>query len=57
MQEVDRWATDDNVKKAVEKPLASEAERQAHVPWVRKCGFLDMWVSFFEGARFKVMAF
>ncbi|CAJ1392556.1 unnamed protein product [Effrenium voratum] len=35
-KEVDRWATDDNVKKAVEKPLASEAERQAHAAHVEQ---------------------
>lgn len=29
---MDRWATDDIVKRAVEKPLASEAERQNYVP-------------------------
>ena len=29
-EEVDRWATDDIVKRAVEKPLASEAERQEY---------------------------
>ena len=29
-EEVDRWATDDIVKRAVEKPLAWEAERQEY---------------------------
>ena len=32
-EEVDRWATDDIVKRAVEKPLASEAERQEYAAW------------------------
>lgn len=35
IQEVDRWATDDIVKRAVEKPLASEAERQEYVAWIQ----------------------
>ena len=30
IQEVDRWARDDLVRKAVEKPIASEAERQEY---------------------------
>lgn len=32
---MDRWATDDIVKRAVEKPLASEAERQEYVAWIQ----------------------
>lgn len=35
-KEVDRWATDDIVKRAVEKPLASEAERREYAAHVEQ---------------------